>query len=171
MNKTLTCNQVSSLINFYIENKLTKSLRESVDFHLKSCPVCKKKIEDLQKILEEFHVTNENIEQNDKIPEMVYSLSAYMDNELGNSENIKIKKMMIANPDVRQELETMYKYKKILHSAFNKTKNDTKIDYSKAIVSKIDETNPYSTTYFYKLACIFAILISAILVGFIYLYF
>lgn len=101
----------------------------------------------------------------------MYSLSAYIDNELNSNENIKIKKMTISNPTARKELETMYRFKKLLHSAYERTKSDSKYDYSKNIVNKIQDNYEYSTTYFYKLAAIFIILISAIIGGFIYLYF
>ena len=43
MKKELTCNQVSALINFYLENKLNPKLKEYVDKHLEKCPNCKKK--------------------------------------------------------------------------------------------------------------------------------
>ena len=79
--------------------------------------------------------------------------------------------MAISNPTARKELETMYKFKKIIHTAYEKTKNDSKFDYSKNVISKLQDTGEYTTTYFYKLAAVFVVLISAIIVGFIYLYF
>ena len=72
--------------------------------------------------------------------------------------------------NARKELETMYKYKKILHSAYEKTKNNSKFDYSKTIVSKIQEPQDYTTNYFLKLSIGFVAIIIAILGGFIYLY-
>jgi lipopolysaccharide export LptBFGC system permease protein LptF len=171
MKKILTCNQVFALINFYLEDSLTPSLRKKVDEHLAKCPNCKNKINELKNILNQYETQSLVLAQAEPQNMHIDNLSAYMDNELGNSENIKIKKMMIANPDLRQELENMYKFKKLLHSAFIKTKSETKTDYSKEVVSKIYDSNPYSTTYFYKIACVFVFLISAILVGFIYLYF
>ena len=46
MNKDLTCNQVSALINFYIEGKLNPRLKKYVDLHLEKCQNCRKKIQD-----------------------------------------------------------------------------------------------------------------------------
>ena len=175
MNKDLTCNQVSALINFYLEGRLNQRLKEYVDVHLAKCPACRKKIEELQKILNKYKTTNSNnYEQTTDFQvnkEFLHKLSAYVDNELNTNENIKIKKMTISNPSARKELETMYKCKKIIHSAYEKTKNDSKFDYSKNIISKIPEPTDYTTNYFYKLAAIFVILITAIIGGFIYLYF
>ena len=173
MNKNLTCNQVSALINFYIEGKLNPRLREYVDVHLAKCPICRKKISELQKILSKYKTpVNSNVNYNEQKlqPEFIGKLSAYIDNELETSDNIKIKKMTISNPAARKELETMYNFKKIMHSAYEKTKNDTKFDYSKNIMTKIQDGNEYSTNYFYKLIAIFILLLSSIICGFIYLY-
>ena len=79
--------------------------------------------------------------------------------------------MTISNPNARKELETMYKYKKILQSSYEKTKDDIKLDFSKQILNEIQDNNDYTTNYFYKIAGVFVVLISAIIGGFIYLYF
>ena len=174
MNKDLTCNQVSALINFYIEGKLNPRLREYVNNHIAKCPACRKKIEELQKILSTYKTKNtstQNIQQESELqPEFIGKLSAYVDNELDSNDNIKIKKMTISNPSARKELETMYKFKKVMHSAYEKTKNDTRFDYSKNIMTKMQNGNEYTTTYFYKLIAVFVILVSTIICGFIYLY-
>lgn len=175
MNKELTCQQVSALINFYIEGKLNPRLREYINLHIEKCPACKKKIEELKKILAKYKNNNDaKIKQNaeEKLPEeSIHKISAYIDNELNSSENIKIKKLTISNPIARKELENMYKFRKIIHTAYEKTKNETHFDYSKLILSNMRDTNDYSTSYFYKLAGLFVILITAIIGGFIYLYF
>ena len=177
MNKDLTCQQVSALLNFYIEDKLNPRLKEYVNLHLEKCPHCKKKIEELREILEKYNhqKTNLKVTKKDcsnKLPEeSMCRLSAYIDNELNENENIKIKKMTISNPNARKELETMYKFRKIMHSAYEKTKNDNHVDYSKSIISQMQDTKDYTTDYFYKITAIFVMLITAIIGGFIYLYF
>ncbi len=175
MNKDLSCNQVSALINFYIEGKLNPRLREYVNIHLTKCPKCRKKIEDLKRILNNYAELKKNITVQHKDEslnrEFLNNLSAYVDNELNEKENIKIKKMAISNPTARKELESIYKFQKIVHSAYEKTKNSSKFDYSKDILSKIQDKNDYTTNYFYKLTAIFVIIISTIIGGFIYLYF
>ncbi len=173
MKKDLTCNQVSALINFYIEGKLNPRLREYINLHIQKCPVCRKKIQELTKILNNYK-QQKNTKENQEEPlnfEFINNLSAYMDNELSSSDNIKIKKMTISNPSARKELETMYKFKKVVHSAYEKTKNDSKFDYSRDIIAQLQDTPDYTTTYFYKLAAIFFIIVSTIIGGFIYLYF
>ena len=170
MNKNLTCNQVSALINFYLGGKLNPRLREYFNNHLAKCPKCKEKIEKLQNILEKKKKTpQKELKQNNY--EYIHKLSAYVDNELNSDENIKIKKMTISNPKARQELETLYKFQNVIHSAYEKTKNDTKFDYSKNIMTRLQDSTEYTTTYFYKLAGLFVILLIAIISGFIYLYF
>lgn len=177
MNKELTCQQVSALLNFYIENKLNPRLKEYVNLHLEKCPKCKKKIEELRKIFSKykqqktlFETNNNDLEY--KLPEeSKHSLSAYIDNELDPKENIKIKKMTISNPNARKELETMYNFRKLIHSAYEKTKSDNHFDYSKNIVAQMQDSKEYTTDYFYKIATVFVMLITAIIGGFIYLYF
>lgn len=94
MKKDLTCNQVSALINFYIEGKLNPRLREYINLHIQKCPVCRKKIQELTKILNNYK-QQKNTKENQEEPlnfEFINNLSAYMDNELSSSDNIKIKK-------------------------------------------------------------------------------
>lgn len=174
MNKELTCNQVSALISFYIQGKLNPKLKEYVDIHLDKCPICRKKINDLQNILNKFSKQNsktQETEENVINYDFRNRLSAYVDNELNLRENIKIKKMTISNPNARKELESMYNFQKVMGSAYNKTKNDFKYDYSKDILYKLQEGKEYTTNYFYKLVALFILLVMTIIGGFIYLYF
>lgn len=175
MNKELTCNQVSALISFYIRGKLNPKLKEYVDLHLAKCPICRKKIDDLNKILNKFQNNTSEIEQPQEEETLSYEfrnrLSAYVDNELNSRENIMMKKMTISNPCARKELESMYKFQKAMGNAYNKTKNDFKYDYSKEILHKLQDGKEYTTTYFYKLMILFTILVIAIVGGFLYLYF
>lgn len=175
MNKELTCNQVSALISFYIKGKLNPKLKEYVDLHLAKCPTCRKKIDDLNKILNKFNNNTTEPEQPQEEETLSYEfrnrLSAYVDNELESHENIIMKKMTISNPTARKELESMYKFQKAMGSAYNKTKNDFKYDYSKDILHKLQDGREYTTTYFYKLMILFTVLVMAIVGGFLYLYF
>ena len=61
MNKELTCQQVSALMNFYIEGKLNPRLREYVNSHIAKCKICKKKIDDLQKFWENMTKKNQKL--------------------------------------------------------------------------------------------------------------
>lgn len=173
MDKELTCAQAAAIINFYIEGKLNPRLREYMENHLTKCSRCRKKIEELQKIMNKFKPNPKNtLSNNSELKEdFIRNLSAYVDNELSSGDNIKIKKMTISNPNARKELELMYKYKRMVASAYEKTKNESRFDYSKDILSKIQEIPDYSTNYFYKLSAIFLFLLMGIIGGFIYLYF
>jgi hypothetical protein len=171
MKKELTCNQVTALLNFYIEGVLTQNLTKSVEIHLDKCPSCQKKFDELKKVLDECKHSTSTTTPNPVQPEIFKKLSAYMDNELNTNDNLKVKKIAISNPSARKELETLYKFKKLLHSSYEKTKNEGRFDYSGKILTEIKTGNEYSTTYFYKLATLFLILVAMIIGGFIYLYF
>ncbi len=168
MNIHFTCAQVETLINYYTEGKLAPSLAQFVSEHIKKCSKCRKKFEQLQNVLTEY---NKPKNQREPDKELIGSLSAYMDNELDTSENVKIKKMTISNPSARQKLESMYKFQRLLHSAYEKTKNDTKFDYSKSIMAMVNESSPYTTLYFRNIIILFVLLLIAVISGFIYLYF
>ncbi len=170
MNKELTCNQVSALINFYLNGRLNPRLKQDFDNHLTKCITCRKKVEELKKIMSKFNHTENEEPKEELQTKFMHNLSAYVDNELNSNENIKIKKITISNPNARKELESIYKFQKLLHSAYQKTKNDSKFDYSKTIVSKIQEPLDYTTNYFLKLSIGFVALIMAIIGGFVYLY-
>ena len=169
MNIQFTCNQVESLISYFIEGKLAPSLLEFFNQHLKKCPKCRKKVEQVQKIMTKYEPDN-SIYESKPDKELIGSLSAYMDNELDTGENVKIKKMTILNPNARQKLESMYKFRKLMHNAYEKTKNDTKFDYSKSIVATLNEGQSYTTTYFRNIIIFFVLLLIAVITGFIYLY-
>lgn len=151
---------------------MTAKLKECVDIHLENCPKCKKKVEELLEIYEKYQqkTVNTSNKQQSLSNNFVNNLSAYVDNELNIHENVKIKKLAISNPLARQELESMYKFKKMLQMSFEKTKNETKYDCAKNIIAKIQEAPDYSTSYFYKLAIIFVALIASIVGCFLYLY-
>ena len=137
---------------------------------MKKCPKCRKKVEQLQKVITKYAPEN-NPHETKPDKELIGNLSAYMDNELDTGENVKIKKMTILNPNARQKLESMYKFKKLMHNAYEKTKNDTKFDYSKSIVATLNEGQGYTTTYFRNIIILFVLLLIAVITGFIYLYF
>ena len=175
MNKELTCNQVSALISFYIKGKLNPKLKEYVDLHLAKCPMCRKKINDLNNILGKYQnsTPKNQIEKEEETLgyEFKNRLSAYVDNELNSRENIMMKKMTISNPTARKEHESMYRLQKTIGNAYNKTKNDFKYDYSKEILHKLQDNKEYTTNYFYKLMILFTALLITIIGGFLYLYF
>lgn len=176
MNSNLSCNQVEALINFYIEGKLNPALKKYVDIHLESCPSCTKKIRELKNIFLncdclKFDNKQHKEQELEENKELIKNLSAYIDNELNITDNIKIKKMTVSNPQTRKKLEKMYQFQRIMHSAYEKTKNDYKFDYSKNIISFLTNKNEYSTTYFKKIILLFIILVIAIFTCFIYLYF
>lgn len=173
MNKNLTCNQVEALMNLYIDGKLSSQMSEYVKLHLNTCNHCKMKFEELKSILSKYDNVQSKPQKQDQYlnDEFLNNLSAYVDNELNSDDNIKIKKMTISNPNARKKLETMYHFKKLMFGAYQKTKNDYKMDYSKSIIAQVIDHDTYSSTCFQKLLILFCVMLIAIIVGFLYLYF
>lgn len=167
MSKKLSCEQIEILIGFYAEGTLHNLLRKNVEYHLKNCPECMAKYLELVNIIEQ---KKEPEPVNKQYEDFKYNLSAYIDNELDDDENIRIKKFAISNPQARKELENMLNFKKILHNSFEKTKNEIKCDYSKLISSKIkQELNIATIEPFYKIAGILLAMLCTICLCFIIL--
>lgn len=178
MQYQLTCDQVSALLNFYVEDKLSTKLSEYVRQHLENCPSCMGKYLQMKNMLNKFiDIQNEELENpyaTKQYEDFKANLSAYVDNELNNFESIKIKKIAISNPLARQDLENIYTFKKLIHSSFEKTKTDFKYDYSRNIICQLQNENPEEKKIdpFLKLTAAFFIMISCIVAGVIsFLYF
>lgn len=175
MQKELTCAQVSALIRYYAEDKLNYPLKEYVEYHLSVCKKCNEKYKKLIKITNSYpshqgelsyEAESENNHTQQRYEDFRSNLSAYVDNELSDEENIRIKKIAITNPAARKDLEEFYTYKKLLHTSFDKTKNELKHDYSGNIIDRIyslHTTNRLDP--FYLIMTIFTVIIGVILLG------
>ena len=149
----LTCAQMDVLISFYIDNELSKALKSQVEAHLKSCTTCRAKYDiiksmlaDLKTSLKDEELTNsKEVDSNmgNSATSRQYrlfktNLSAYIDNELQNDENIKIKKFTINNPQARKDLEENYNIRKLMNESFQKTKSDSRQDFSRSILKQLE---------------------------------
>lgn len=166
MTINLTCTQVSALLSFYIDDKLSSQLKQFVESHLETCPTCRAKLDALSNMVNSLKEVHEKLadikpEENENLDSEQYNafktnLSAYVDNELSDEDNIKVKKYVISNAKAREELEKMYKLKKVLNDSFEKTKNETKEDFSKYILRRIDiQEEIYGTDSFAKVVALF----------------
>ena len=140
----LNCNQVLALLTFFIDNKLSPKLMQSIEYHLNICAGCREKYLNLQKILNNYSEIQKKICEDNELNEVSYkekqykifkeNLSAYIDNELGDEENLRIRKIAIANANARQDLENILYFRELLKESFQKTKNCLKNDFSETII-------------------------------------
>lgn len=176
MQQQLTCTQVGALLTYYLEEKLNDQLKTYVEYHLSVCPNCKEKYIKLKKMISNLNEITDQIKPeffDDESPhftrqyqEFKANLSAYVDNELDDEENIRIKKIAISNPLARRDLEDIYTFKKLLHSSFDKTRHEAREDFSRTILNKVYTLNEKNRLDpFYILMTIFAFIIAAILLG------
>lgn len=143
----LTCSQTEMLLSFYFDGELKENLRKKVEAHLKMCPICSAKYETLvslftgmrEGVSELSKTTSEEISSSE-IDSTNYqsNLSAYIDNELDDKNNIKVKKLTINNKNARKYLEDSYALKNIINNSFEKTKNEAKYDFSKKVLRSLD---------------------------------
>lgn len=144
----LTCSQMDVLISFYIEGDLSSSLKKQVEEHINTCSVCKAKFEIINSMLKDLRkdldleeqcvssqtTTAQNTHQYNLFKN---NLSLYLDNELTNEDNLKMKKIAINNKKARKELEENYNIRKLMNDSYNKTIDDTKKDFSKNIMRQL----------------------------------
>lgn len=143
----LNCNQVIALLTFFVDQKLNPKLMQSIEYHLNICPDCREKYLNLQKLLNNYQEIKNKIIEDDETENVSYkdkqyklfreNLSAYIDNELSDSENLRIKKIAIANTEARQDLENILSFREMLRDSFQKTKNNLKSDLSAQTLDKI----------------------------------
>lgn len=172
----ITCTQMDVLISFYIEGDLSKVLKGKVEEHLKNCPTCRAKFEIINSLLKDLKESVENEQeealstiQNSQYRLFQNNLSAYVDNELPPEENIKIKKFTINNKKARKELENTYSIRKLMNDSFQKTKSESRQDFSKNVMKQLDMSSEASLGFhpLLKVAIAFVLtvlLLSAIIV-------
>lgn len=149
----LTCSQMDVLISFYIDGDLSPALKLQVEEHMKTCPTCRAKfdiiksmINDLKKNLDiedESMPIEANSNRESGATSLQYrvfknNLSAYIDNELSEDENIKIKKFTINNVKARQDLEDSYNIRKLMNDSLKKTESEVKQDFSKKVLKQLE---------------------------------
>lgn len=154
----LTCSQMEILLAFYIEDELSSCLKQQVEEHLEECESCANKykiihdmVNDMKKSFTRVSKScgigdTTNIEDNESEHFGLFKtkLSAYMDNELNDDENLKVKKYAISNKSARKELEDSYNIRKLMKESFKRAKSDAKTDYTKNVIQKLspdDEKN------------------------------
>jgi len=147
----LTCAQMDVLISFYLEGELSNALRAQVEEHIKNCATCRAKLDIIKSMLKDLKDAFD-LEDEDKLEKDAYkttvtsqqyrifknNLSAYIDNELNNDENIKIKKFTINNENARQELEDNYNIRKLMNDSFKKTKTEARQDFSRSVLRQLE---------------------------------
>ena len=148
----LTCAQMDVLISFYLEEELSSSLKSQVEEHMKNCATCRAKFEIIKSMLNDLKnsldLEDENIpakkeEFKTTATSKQYrvfknNLSAYIDNELTNDENIKIKKFTINNESARQDLQDNYNIRKLMNDSFKKVKSDARQDFSRNVLRQLE---------------------------------
>ena len=172
----LNCSQVISLLTYYIEGKLTPLMNDSIENHLNKCIECRNKYIKLKQILKNYSDIQNTIESELEDDEVFKNpqydifknmLSAYVDNELSDNDNLRIKKIAIANPLARRDLENVYAFKQLLQSSFEKTKSDVKFDFVKNVMKQLPQNNEQFSInlQFYKLVSAFGIIVLFIIWG------
>jgi len=169
--QNLTCNQVLALLTFFIENKLNKNIMQSIEYHLNICENCRERYLNLRKILYNYQEISTKINENgtelycdNQYKIFKENLSAYIDNELDDYENYKIKKFTVSNKLARQDLEDALIFKNLLKESYNKIKDEFKIDLSTQTINLIFENNSQKPRKFQWIKSFYVMFIIMIIV-------
>ena len=181
----LTCTQMDVLISFYIDGELSSSLKTQVEDHIKSCASCRAKYDIIKSMLVElknnFNIKDDK-EQNKELEGKTSTttsqqyrlfqenLSAYIDNELNNEENLKVKKFAINNNKARKELETNYNIRKLMIDSFKKTKSEAKYDFSKNVLRQLELEEASSGLHPVIILIIYFVIIVLVLTALVLMY-
>ncbi|MCM1009396.1 MAG: zf-HC2 domain-containing protein [Fusobacterium sp.] len=175
MQKKITCKQVEAILPFYLKGRVNPALTEIIEEHLANCKHCKELyLKAFDECSNFAFIEAETQEEADderfatkEYADFKRKLSAYLDSELEDNENIRIKKMTISNPLARKDLEDMYQFKRLLHSSFARTKENCKHDFSKIILKKLGEQNVSQADFFMHIATILLFLSAVLSIGFL----
>lgn len=176
----ITCLQMDVLISFYIDGDLSESLKEKVEEHLRECPTCRAKLNIIRSLFsdikkgsstEKEEVFSTNTHSSHQYQFFKKNLSAYIDNELPEEENVKIRKYTINNKKARKELEDSYHIRKLMRDSFRKTKLESKPDFSKNVIKNFNESEEQNELGFNPLISVaFWFVVSVILIAAISVY-
>ena len=167
----ITCLQMDVLIPFYMEGELSSALKQKVEEHLQSCSVCKAKYNiinsmftDLKKALPANEIYSTSTHPSKQYVLFKNNLSAYVDNELSEEENVKMKKFTINNKTARRELEDAFHIRKLMKDSFRKSRMDSKPDFSKKVLKHLDIEDNSSLSFNPLIKVAFAFVVSVILI-------
>ena len=176
----ITCLQMDVLISFYIDGELSDSLKSKVEEHLRSCSVCRAKLNiinslftDVKKNLckkNEEEVYSTNSHSSHQYQFFKKNLSAYVDNELPEEDNVKIRKFTIGNKKARKELEDTYRIRKLLKESFQKSKAETKPDFTKKVIKQTDSEYNNDLGFNPLISVAFAFIMTVLLISAIVVY-
>ncbi|MBQ7126414.1 zf-HC2 domain-containing protein [bacterium] len=145
----LTCAQMDILISFYIEDELSESLKQKVEEHLLECSKCASNYALIRSMVKEMQesIFKPAMQENEfcgftnnKNQNIFFktNLSAYIDNELSNEENLKMKKYTIKNKQAQKDLQDSYNIRKLMKESYKKTRDNSRKDFSKKIIKQLE---------------------------------
>ena len=167
------------LISFYIDGDLSESLKEKVEEHLKICPTCRAKLNIISSLFSDVkknignkkeEVYSTNTHSSKQYQFFKKNLSAYIDNELTEEENVKMRKYTIGNKKARKELENTYHIRKLMRDSFRKTKSESKPDFTKNVMKQLDAEEKNDLGFNPLISVAFAFVMSVLLISAIVVY-
>lgn len=176
----ITCLQMDVLISFYIDGELSEALKAKVEEHLKECSVCRAKLNIIGSLFtdvkkkycpdEKEEIYSNGVHSSHQYRFFKNNLSAYIDNELPEEDNVKIRKYTIGNKKARKELEDTFRIRKLMKESFRKSQNDTKPDFIRKVMKRTDFANNNDLRFNPVISIGFAFIMTVLLISAIVVY-
>ena len=141
---SMTCENFEELMHLYLDGELSEQLGVSFEAHMKVCKSCRCKYVAFSKIIMDLResyatsslVLNKPVEREVANQEDTdICISAYVDNELDMTDTVKVRKMVVGHPNLRNKIEKIYSLQDLLKESFKNTQPSK--DYSRGLLSEI----------------------------------
>lgn len=127
MARRISCEQISPLLSAYLDGELSQAERESVEWHLKECEVCRSELKELQEAKRFALQLSEvqpplslrqrimaRVEREKECQTVRPLIGAYLDEELTQAERRQVERHLTMCKDCHEELETEKKVREVL---------------------------------------------------------
>ncbi len=134
----IDCKDMGKLILEYINYELSRNVMRKVAMHLRNCPNCMKKYNEISKRKDELKKILPDIE---KRLRMERELSCYADKEAGESTIFIVETMLLCDIEYKKELIKNEKLSKIIKKAKTALNKQIKADKTEKIIQDIKNKN------------------------------
>ena len=141
---TMTCEHVLNMLPLYIDEKTSEEDTIKIKEHLRTCQECYDKYISLKSVAEKIKTAFADISctiDSDKIF-FRNNLSAYIDNELGNSDYYKFSKLIKENQQSKKEYDEMNSFEEKLKKSFQENTKTLRPDLSQNVINEIKRESP-----------------------------
>lgn len=129
MARRITCEQISPLLSAYLDGELSQAERETVEWHLRECEVCRSELKELEEA-KNFTLQLGEVQpplslrarimarvEKEKVCETIRPLlGAYLDGEVSETDSSRVEEHLASCEECKKELEAEMKVRQLLQT-------------------------------------------------------